>query len=58
MEEVGIKNCQSHFIWRITKQKPIEIQIKIRKWNWIGHIFPKKSRGNRENRIRLEFSGV
>jgi hypothetical protein len=21
-------------LWRITKQKPIEIQIKIRKWNW------------------------
>ena len=24
-------------LWRITKQKPIEIQIKRRKWNWIGH---------------------
>jgi len=25
-------------LWRITKQKPIEMQIKRRKWNWIGHI--------------------
>jgi hypothetical protein len=24
-------------LWRITKQKPIEIQINRRKWNWIGH---------------------
>jgi len=24
-------------LWRITKQKPVEIQIKRRKWNWIGH---------------------
>jgi len=24
-------------LWRITKQKPREIQIKRRKWNWIGH---------------------
>ena len=24
-------------LWRITKQKPIEIQVKGRKWNWIGH---------------------
>jgi len=24
-------------LWRITKQKPIEIQIKRRKLNWIGH---------------------
>jgi hypothetical protein len=24
-------------LWRITKQKPTEIHIKRRKWNWIGH---------------------
>jgi hypothetical protein len=24
-------------LWRITKQNPVEIQIKRRKWNWIGH---------------------
>jgi hypothetical protein len=24
-------------LWRITKQKPIEIQIKRIKWNWIEH---------------------
>ena len=29
-------------LWRITKQKPIEIQIKIRKWNWIGHTLRKE----------------
>ena len=29
-------------LWRITKQKPIEIQIKRRKWNWIGHTLRKE----------------
>jgi hypothetical protein len=28
-------------LWRIAKQKPIEIQIKRRKWNWIGHTLCK-----------------
>jgi len=27
----------------ITKQKPIEIQIKKRKWNWIGHTVRKEA---------------
>jgi hypothetical protein len=30
-------------LWRITKQKPIEIQIKRRKWNWIGHTLHKEA---------------
>jgi hypothetical protein len=30
-------------LWRITKQKPIEIQIKRRKWNWIGHALRKEA---------------
>jgi hypothetical protein len=30
-------------LWRITKQKSIEIQIKIRKWNWIGHTLRKEA---------------
>jgi len=30
-------------LWRITKQKPIEIQIKRRKWNWIGHTLGKET---------------
>jgi hypothetical protein len=30
-------------LWRITKQKPIEIQIKRRKWNWIGHTLCKET---------------
>jgi hypothetical protein len=29
-------------LWRIAKQKPIEIQIKRRKWNWIGHTLRKE----------------
>jgi hypothetical protein len=28
-------------LWRITHQKPIENQIKRRKWNWIGHTLRK-----------------
>jgi hypothetical protein len=28
-------------LWRITKQKPIEIQVKGRKWNWIRHTLRK-----------------
>jgi hypothetical protein len=30
-------------LWRITKQKPIKIQIKRRKWNWIGHTLRKEA---------------
>ena len=30
-------------LWRITKQKPIENQIKRRKWNWIGHTLRKEA---------------
>jgi hypothetical protein len=30
-------------LWRITKQKPIEIQIKSRKWNLMGHILRKEA---------------
>jgi len=30
-------------LWRITKQKPIEIQKKRRKWNWIGHTLRKEA---------------
>jgi hypothetical protein len=29
-------------LWRITKQKPIEVQIKRRKWNWIEHTLHKE----------------
>jgi replicative superfamily II helicase len=28
---------------RTTKQKPTEIQIKRRKWNWIGHALHKEA---------------
>jgi hypothetical protein len=30
-------------LWRITKQKPIEIQIKRRNWNSIGHTLRKEA---------------
>jgi hypothetical protein len=30
-------------LWRITKQKPIEIQIKRRKWNWIKQTLCKEA---------------
>jgi hypothetical protein len=30
-------------LWRITKQKSIEIQIKKRKLNWIGHKLRKEA---------------
>ena len=30
-------------LWRITNQKSIENQMKIRKWNWIGHTLRKET---------------
>jgi hypothetical protein len=30
-------------LWRITQQKPIENQIKRRKWIWIGHTLGKET---------------
>jgi hypothetical protein len=30
-------------LWRITKEKSIEIQIKRKKCNWIGHILRKEA---------------
>jgi hypothetical protein len=30
-------------LWKIAKQKPTEIQIKRRKWNWIGHTIRKEA---------------
>jgi hypothetical protein len=30
-------------LWRITQQKPIENQVKRRKWNWIGHKLCKEA---------------
>jgi hypothetical protein len=31
-------------IWRLAQQKPIENQIKRRKWNWIGYTLRKEVR--------------
>jgi len=30
-------------LWRIAKEKPIEIQKKRRQWNWIGHTLRKEA---------------
>jgi hypothetical protein len=30
-------------LWRITKQKPTEIQKKRKKWNWIGQTLRKEA---------------
>jgi hypothetical protein len=30
-------------LWSVAKKKPIEIQIKRRKWNWIGHTLRKEA---------------
>jgi hypothetical protein len=35
-------NIKNEELWRITQQKPIENQIKRRKWNWIGLILHKE----------------
>jgi hypothetical protein len=35
-------------LWEITKQESIDIQIKKRKWRWIGHTL-RKSAGAIEN---------
>jgi hypothetical protein len=36
---------------RITKQKPVEIQIKRRKWNWIGHTLRKETRATEKTAL-------
>jgi hypothetical protein len=33
----------SNSLWEITKQEPIDILIKKRKWKWIGHILRKSA---------------
>jgi hypothetical protein len=39
---------QNEELWRITKQKTIEIQIKRRKWNWIEKHYIKKQEQQRK----------
>ena len=41
--EDNIFETQYTELWRITKQKPIEIQVNRRKWNWIGHTLHKEA---------------
>jgi hypothetical protein len=45
-------------LWRITQQKPIENQIKRRKWNWIGHTLRKETGAKEKTSLRLESSGI
>jgi hypothetical protein len=45
-------------LWRITKQKPTEFQIKKRKRNWAGHTLCKEVRNNIENCIGLKLSRI
>ena len=37
-------------LWEQTRQKPIEIQIKTRKWRWIGHTLRKKQKEQWRNK--------
>jgi hypothetical protein len=37
-----INKITNEELWRITQQKPIENQIKRRKWNSIGHTLRKE----------------
>jgi hypothetical protein len=37
-------------LWEITKQEPIDIQIKKRKWRWIGHTV-RNAAGAREKDV-------
>jgi hypothetical protein len=38
-----IEEITNEELWRVTKQKPIEIKIKRRKWTWIGHTLLKEA---------------
>jgi hypothetical protein len=42
MKTKWIDKIANEELWRITQQKPIENQIKRRKWNWIGHTLRKE----------------
>jgi len=44
-------------LWRITTQKPIEIQIKRREWHWIGHTLREEAEAIK-TRIGLGSSGI
>jgi len=37
------ENITNEELWRIKKQKQIEIQIKRRIWNWTGHTLHKEA---------------
>jgi hypothetical protein len=41
-------------LWEKTGEKPIELQIKKRKWKWIGHIIRKDP--NAVERIVLDWN--
>jgi hypothetical protein len=41
-------------LWQITQQEPIELEIKRRKWKWLGHILGMLQTDN--NRAALEWN--
>jgi hypothetical protein len=44
-------------LWKITKQKPIEIKIKRRKWNWIWHTLRKEARAKEKTALVWNLQG-
>jgi hypothetical protein len=44
-------------LWRITKKKSIENQIKRRKWNWIGHTLCKETGAVQKNALDWNSQG-
>ena len=46
-----INKITNEELLRITEQKPIEIQIKRGKWNWIGHTLRKEARATEKTSL-------
>jgi hypothetical protein len=45
-------------LWTVTKQRPIDVQMKERKWNWIGHILWKPTGAVEETALDWNPQGV
>jgi hypothetical protein len=45
-------------LWEITKQEPIDIQIKKRKWRWIGHTLRKPAGATQKDALDLNPQGA
>ena len=44
-------------LWRITKQKPIEQEIRERKWRWLGHTLRKEEKNITRQALRWNPAG-